>query len=156
SVERSDLSGVDLASGDDLTPSGPWVQEPINSTSIDLNAVWGSSATDVYAVGDSGAVYHSKGDANWVYRTTSSNPLYGVWGSSATDVYAVSSLGEIWHSAGDDNWSPVTGVTLPAAYAIWGNSADEIYVACNGGVIFEKMGAAWSTVQTSSNATFTA
>jgi hypothetical protein len=151
-----DLAGVDLARAAQLDLAQvAWVQEPINSSSITLYSVWGSSATDVYAVGDGGAVYHSHGDGNWIFKSTGSSfTLYGVWGSSATDVYAVSSGGEIWHSPGDDTWTKVTTPNpIPAAYGIWGSGPNDIYVACNGGVVAMKGAGGWTNLPALSSST---
>jgi hypothetical protein len=149
---QDDLAGADLT-GYDLPPqAGTWVVEPINSTSIRLESVWGSGPNDVYAVGDSGAIYHRKNGVWSFVSTGSSYTLYGVWGSAASDVYAVSSGGEIWHSPGDDSWTKVN-VTLPAAHGIWGSGPDDIYVACVGGVVMKKTPTGWVSKQTPTNST---
>src|SRR6185503_18445022 len=98
-----------------------------------LYGVWGSSASDVYAVGHatdtSGnqvpLVYHNDGTA-WTEASPSlpagwsGAHLYGVWGSSAADVYAV---GEgdgpggalVYHNDGT-GWSEAA-LSLPAGWA---------------------------------------
>jgi hypothetical protein len=115
-----------------------------------LYGVWGSSVTDVYAVGygDNGSItvpllYHSNGSA-WVESSPllpagwSSGYLFGIWGSSASDVYVVGSgyagntfLPLLYHYDGSA-WTAFT-LSLPAdwrsgyLYAIWGSSASDIY-----------------------------
>jgi hypothetical protein len=59
--------------------------------------VWGSSKTDVFAVGEGGMIFHFDGS---VWKRQSSGTgifLYGIWGSSATNAFAVGSSGEILH-----------------------------------------------------------
>jgi hypothetical protein len=153
-VGASDLAGADLAgvrgpdlatAMPDLMPSAAWKQEPINSTSVGLYAVWGSSATDVYVVGDSGAIYHSAGDGNWTFHSTgSSYTLYGVWGSSANDVYTVSSGGEIYHSVNGGPWGLVaTGIpSVPALYGIWGSGPNDVWAVGTAGYVHYN--GAWS------------
>src|SRR3972149_1161817 len=57
-----------------------------------LYDVWGSSSTDVYAVGSDCTIMHFDG-GTWrcILRDTSSRlrHLRGVWGSSSSDVFAV-------------------------------------------------------------------
>jgi photosystem II stability/assembly factor-like uncharacterized protein len=64
-----------------------------------LNGLWGSSTSDVYAVGDAGTILHSiDGGANWKYETGGvTTNLNGVWGSAANDVFAVGDAGVILH-----------------------------------------------------------
>jgi hypothetical protein len=64
-------------------------------------AIWGSSASDVYLVGDEGAIYHSTGDGTWVQELSplpiASSYLTAIWGSSSSDIYAVGIGGTIIH-----------------------------------------------------------
>ena len=70
-----------------------------STVGADLNAVWGSSATDVYAVGSSGTILHFDGNAWQAIPSGTTATLYGVGGSSATDVY-VTGDGTILHYDG--------------------------------------------------------
>jgi hypothetical protein len=115
-----------------------------SGTANNLNAVWGSSCRDVFAVGDSGTILHYNGTTWSTMISGTSADLYGVWGSSATDVYAVGFGGIILHYNGTA-WSIVTtgdGYTL---YAIWGSSAGNIFAAGQNSTILRFNGAAWST-----------
>ena len=52
-------------------------------------SVWGSGASDVWAVGDSGTILHWDGSA-WTSASSGTTfALFGVWGSGANDVWAV-------------------------------------------------------------------
>ena len=55
--------------------------------------VWGSSSTNVYAVGHSGRIFHYDGTSWSRMVSGTSETLNGVWGNSGTDVYAVGSAG---------------------------------------------------------------
>ena len=54
-----------------------------------LNAIWGSSATDIFAVGDKGTIIHGNGTSWTLMNSGTQVKLLGVWGTSGTDVYAV-------------------------------------------------------------------
>jgi hypothetical protein len=60
-----------------------------------LQEIWGTSAADVFAVGD-GVVLHYDGTA-WTEARPTSKLLLGVWASSPVDVFAVGDEGVILH-----------------------------------------------------------
>ncbi len=119
-----------------------------------LMDVWGSSSSDIYAVGygeDVGfntvpLIYHSTNGTNWTRATLtlptgwSFGSLYGVWGSSATDVYTVgvgrygsADLPLLYHSTNQGQswtWSSAglpSGWTSASLEKIWGANAADIY-----------------------------
>jgi hypothetical protein len=63
----------------------------------DLLGVWGSSKTDVYAVGASGTLLHSAGDGTWSAEVVPDDTvdLWAVAGRSASDVYVVGTFGTV-------------------------------------------------------------
>ena len=73
-----------------------------NTSGIYMRGVWGSSPSDVFAVGEAdveqpGLILHYDG-ATWsLMYGWAPNSLIGVWGSSSTDVFAVGRNGEILH-----------------------------------------------------------
>jgi len=75
-----------------------------NGTTLGLAGVWGSSASDVFAVGGDVSpaacvILHYDG-STWSAMTNGVPRLpvlAGVWGTSATDVFAVGSGGTILH-----------------------------------------------------------
>ena len=69
----------------------PMIVPPVRQ----LMDVWGTSGTDVYAVGD-GTILHYDGSA-WTEMEPMERLLTGVWGSSAVDVFAVGGGGTILH-----------------------------------------------------------
>jgi len=83
--------------------------------SNNLWGVWGSSASDVFAVGSGGTILHYNGSA-WNGMTTgTTSGLRGVWGSSASDVFAVgydvsTGNGLFLHCNGSA-WSPMSSST---------------------------------------------
>jgi hypothetical protein len=61
-----------------------------------LHEIWGSSAHDVFTVGDDGIVVHFDG-TEWTSTKPTGKGLLGVWGSSPGDVFAVGEGGTILH-----------------------------------------------------------
>ena len=75
-----------------------------------LTAVWGTSSSDVFAVGDARAMFRPKGslilhyDGDEPWREMSAGTrteLRGIWGSGPTDVFAVGAFGTILHYEGE-------------------------------------------------------
>ena len=83
-----------------------------------LRAIWGSSNTDIYAVGDNGVILHYDG-SSWSQIEIPGDlemRLYDVWGSSLDNVYAVGQYGTIIHYNGIE-WSinpPAEGINYGA------------------------------------------
>jgi hypothetical protein len=72
-----------------------WTSMPLPSASV-LHEIWGTSPTDVFAVGEDGVVLHYDGTA-WTAVTPTRRGLLGVWGSSPGDAFAVGVGGTILH-----------------------------------------------------------
>jgi hypothetical protein len=71
-----------------------------------LNKVWGTASTDLYAVGESGTIWHRKGTTWTLEPNPATSNLFTVFGCSATDVYAVGG-GDVLHSDGGGTWTKV-------------------------------------------------
>ena len=65
-----------------------WTIVPSGTTET-VESVWGSSATDIWAVGTAGTILHYDGAKCSSVQSGTDLPLYAVWGSSASDVWAV-------------------------------------------------------------------
>ena len=101
-----------------------------------LNSIWGSSETNIYAVGNEGTILKYDG-ANWSSDTSStSKTLNGIWGSGKSNIYAVGEEGTILYCNGT-NWSSVTSGTSNTLYAIWGSDESHIYAAGEEGTILK-------------------
>ena len=112
------------------------------TTSFVINAIWGSSANDIFVVGHDGRVANYNGMVwNTGYSGTGSR-LYDVWGSSGEDVYAVAELERVPHFDGI-KWS-LWESDLLYQYGIWGSSANNIYVAGHNGYIGHYDGTTWT------------
>lgn len=128
-----------------------WTAQTSN-TPNNLNAVWGSSATNIFAVGDYGTILHSSNEGTtWTTRTSNtSNSLNAIWGSSTTDIFAVGNYGTIVHSINGTDWVVQTSSTAYNINGIWGSSATDVFAVGDYGTILHtsNSGTAW-TAQTS-------
>ncbi|MBX3252334.1 MAG: hypothetical protein KF901_34490, partial [Myxococcales bacterium] len=125
-----------------LHGTGPSAAElsftPVDSRSaVGLNAVWGSSANDVWAVGELGTIRRIvAGDARWRLVTSPTTArLRSVWGSGPKDVWAVGQAGTILHYDGTSWTSSVAALPVgpkPELYGVWGSGADDVWIVGDG------------------------
>ena len=133
-------------------------------SSTPLRGVWGSSFSNIYAVGDNGSIYrNTAGDApdyegppSWFFWRrpsweeswqggwykipsadipTSAN-LNGVYGNSEDDFYVIGDNGTILYNKGSGfQLVPTQGVTSETLNSIWGSDRTGIYAVGNNGTI---------------------
>lgn len=105
-----------------------------------FNAVWGSSADNVFAVGGNGVILRFDGQ-NWNVQASYLGYRFNdVWGTSANDVYAVGNAG-ILHFDGE-KWSPQSGFGRRSMRWIAGLSANNV-VAADYDVLYHFDGYMW-------------
>jgi len=124
-----------------------------------LNAIWGSSASDIWAVGGysyypatGGKLQHWDGQ-KWsgVPSATGSQAMHAVWGSGPNDVWAAGEPGvvdaglEHWDGQAWTSWNISTNGTL---YGLWGAASNDVWAAGKSGGLYHWDGAAWSAVNT--------
>src|SRR5215831_21277897 len=105
-----------------------WCQETSPTTNL-LHAVWAASATDVFAVGDSGTILR-RVSGTWTTMTSpTTNNLRGVWGLSSSDVWACGiasgGAGTVVHFNGT-SWSSVSGTTTDCE-SVWAVSSTDVW-----------------------------
>ncbi len=130
-----------------------------NGAFMSLSSVWGSSASDVFAVGgscDGGVItrYDGKG---WTSPPTGcvgfmNAAFSSIWGTSAMDVFAVgtgalppSSHSVVVHYDGQQ-WTESFSRTCSFCarlLAVWSTSAADAYVAGDSGIILHYDGTSW-------------
>ncbi len=141
-----------------MDSDGRWDWADRRAARPNLRALWGSSANDVWAVGNDSATLHWDGTA-WrrIGNPGTSDMLQAVWGTASNNVYAVGDNGLAlrWNGA---VWRrldlPVpTGVGLND---IWGSAANDLWVVGDDGIILRYNGTSWSVVPlTPSNSLWT-
>jgi photosystem II stability/assembly factor-like uncharacterized protein len=117
-----------------------------------LTDVWGSSATDVYIVGKSGLILHSKDSGeSWQRKSSGTEEhLHSVWGSAVDDVYVAGEKGTLLHSKDSGaSWQKRDPGFTEGLTTIWGSSANDLYLLGHseekGGVILhsKNKGVSW-------------
>lgn len=113
-----------------------------SGTTEDLFGVWGSSSTDVLAVGSAGTVVRYDGSSWKVTRNIAPLTLYDVWGTTAYDIFVVGAARTLLHYNGS-SWgfmpSPAAGDLFGLDGAAWNN----VFAAGTGAIHYD--GTAWST-----------
>jgi len=110
--------------------------EPGNETTIsnDLYAVWGSSDSDVFAVGQGGTILHYDGLAWASMNSGTSEDLYAVWGAADDDVFAAGRYGIVLHYDGV-SWESMMQGTGYSLSTMWGISNTDIYAVGQRGIV---------------------
>jgi hypothetical protein len=116
---------------------------PLTWTEVDsqaavvLDAIWGSSASDLWAVGDKGTIRRlASGAARWeIVESPTTEALHALWGSGPSDVWAVGDRGTILHFDGAA-WAPKIAAfpvgRMPHLYGVWGSSRDDVWIVGDG------------------------
>ncbi len=108
-----------------------------------LNAIWGSSPTDLWIGGDDG-LFHATGTSpeSLDWTKVRSEPVTSIWGSGPNDVWAVGG-GSIWSdnfagkvlhysgpAADGDGWEidPISSSTQMSFAKVWGTSPSDVWI----------------------------
>ena len=134
------------------TPTAVWT--PLTSiTTQALKGLWGSSASNIWAVGAGGTMLRYNG-VQWSSALSGTTlDLEDVWGTGPTDVWAVgggfNTPGVILHYNGS-GWTQIMTPTVGTANAVWGTSPTNVYVAGGdggtSGYILHYNGSTWTFV----------
>ncbi|MBN1670081.1 MAG: VCBS repeat-containing protein [Kiritimatiellae bacterium] len=115
-------------------PPNTWTWRNPLPQGNNLNAVWGSSISNVIAVGDGGAILHYDGSGWTAMESGTGKDLRDVWGSAWNDLYAVGGGrpydedGVILHYDGA-RWQHVEhGLPIQDFVAVWGSGKDDVFV----------------------------
>ena len=116
-----------------------------------LLTIWGSSATDIYAGGQSGTLAHYNGTTWSTLSGTgivAGESVTGIWGTSSSNVYVATASGTAGlglHRWNGTAWS-IVNAGDPRIRSIWGSSATDIYVGGDFGFLAHWDGASWTTL----------
>ena len=107
----------------------------------DLNAIWGRSRTDIYAVGNNGVILHYDG-ITWRNQMSSvQNDLYAIWGNE-TDIYIVGENGLILKHE-YQTWESMISGTDDDLMDIWGITENDIIIVGKKGTILRNTSGVW-------------
>ena len=116
----------------------------------DLNAVGGTSSSDVYLVGDNATILHGSG-TSWTLQTSpapATTRLLGFWAIAPMDLYIAGGGNTVMHSGAGGGWVTQTAVGTTELRGVWG-VAGHIWVVGSGGTILKSTGAGTWTPETS-------
>jgi len=134
-------SDIYVAEGAGTVLHGPnWTP---HAAATSVSAVWGTWTGNLYAVGTSGAIYHSTdGGSNWTAQTSGTTQwLFSIFGTTATDVYAAGDNGTLLHSVDGASWELVAVLTGARLRAIV--QADSGLYVVGDGIVLKKGGSDW-------------
>ncbi|MBI2868234.1 MAG: hypothetical protein HYX96_00205 [Chloroflexi bacterium] len=115
------------------------------SGGANLNGVWGSSARDVFAVGDGGTILRYDGTSWSAMTSGTSSPLTGIWGSGRNSIFAVGGSGTILRYDGS-SWQGMASGTDAYLRDVWGTSARDVFAVGSGGTILHYDGTSWTSM----------
>jgi hypothetical protein len=126
-----------------------WQTFPVPTGDMYINDMWGTSTSDLYAVGGrfespTQLVMHYNGTA-WsvVQEFKAETGAHAVWSSSPTDVFVGQTIPALLHFDGAA-WSPMTTPTQSPIYNLWGTAANDVF-AVTDNVILHFDGTAWTS-----------
>jgi hypothetical protein len=113
---------------------GTWkVVGPMRSPNYE--GVWGSSATDIWIVGDDGGVYHETGDGLYPMYGNAGVILLSVWGFQPGRVYFGGDAGAIFHTEGNTLKRDQNTNTNQPIYGAYGDGTDLYLVGGSGTIL---------------------
>ncbi len=130
-----------------------------------LYGIWGTSATNAWAVGLHGKILHFDGTQWTSTNSPVGNRLTRVWGSSATNVWAVGDSALI-HYDGTSWTVPASSTEVLSNFppnqqqqggnnsfelGLWGSGPNDVYVGSSFGTIYRWDGQEWNDMQTNSS-----
>jgi photosystem II stability/assembly factor-like uncharacterized protein len=108
-----------------------------------LSAIWGTSASDIWAVGDGGVALHYDGQTwSWMSSGTKQN-LNGVWTAAPGSTWMVGDAGTVLRFDGSKFVSEPSGVT-GNLNSVWGAAANNLFAVGDGGTIVQRNATTWS------------
>jgi len=120
-------------SGDDFT----WTAVDSRANSV-FRGIWGTSANDIWIVGDSGTIRHlGESESAWsVVEAPTTETLHGVWAAAPNDAWAVGESGTILHWDGSA-WNRAVAAfpankRSPHLYGVWGSGPDDVWIVGDG------------------------
>jgi alpha-tubulin suppressor-like RCC1 family protein len=126
------------------TPVNLWAPMTSGTTQW-LNAVWGTSGSDIYAVGNGGTILRYNGTTWSPMSSGTTRDLLGIWGASGSDITAVGPSGTLLRYNGT-TWSETASGTDNMLFAVWGTSGSDVYAVGLSGTIRRYDGTNWTAM----------
>jgi hypothetical protein len=107
--------------------------------------IWGTSPTNVFAVGDGGIIRNYDGSTWAKIEHGVMEQLYEIWGNSEDHIFTVGDGGTILHYDGN-TWSAMSSGSTASLYGVWGGSKDDVFAVGANGTTLHYDGSAWSAM----------
>ena len=120
--------------------------EMISGTNDRVWGVWGTSSSDVFAVGNYGTILHYDGSTWSEMSSGTTEYLCSVWGISHSSIFAVGNNGIVLHYDGIQ-WNAVNSGTPHALRCVWGTSPNDVFAVGDYGTILHYDGSTWSIME---------
>ncbi|MCC6751256.1 MAG: hypothetical protein IT371_26625 [Deltaproteobacteria bacterium] len=137
--------------GGDAASGGAW-KAVTSSVSESLYGLWGTDASNLWAVGAGGVILRCQG-GSWSRATSpTSAALQAVWGDGAGHAFAVGAGGTILALQGE-SWRAEASPVTTDLTSVWGSSPSSVWSVGSGGAILRYDGTSWTraTSPTTSN-----
>jgi len=118
-----------------------WIVQQSTVTST-LRSVWGSSGSNVFAVGDSGKIIRYDGNT-WTEIQNLASELRGVYVHSETCVFVVGYGGKIFRYNGTQ-WDTMNSNITDNLRDVWGSSETDVFAVGDSGTILRYDGTGWT------------
>lgn len=125
-------TGYALVTVSSHAPTSIGVLTTVATGGLPLNAIWGSSSLDAWAVGDGGIVLHDSAGTWSAKSCSTAEVLYGVWGTGTNHVIVVGEGGTIRRCNGGTN---PTSETAEPLFGVWGASPRDVFAVGARGVV---------------------
>ena len=115
-----------------------------SATGLDSStAIWASSSSDIWVVGDDALVAHYDG-TSWSRSNIGSSFNSSIWGSGPEDIYAMGTF-DLVHFDGS-SWSEVS-VDDAGDGQVWGTSSSDVWVMSDSYTVSHYDGSSWQTME---------
>jgi hypothetical protein len=128
-----------------MSAAGIWTVQT-SGTTQHLYGIWGTSATNVFAVGYNGTILHYNGTSWNAMNSGTTLSLYGIYGFSPTDVFIAGDDVAILRYNGSA-WNKMTTSHpnfLPNFNALWGATNADVWAVGTGYLRMRYNGSTWS------------
>ncbi len=117
-----------------------------SQTTKNLVSLWGSDSSDIYAVGEHGALVHFDGSTWKKEEISISDPdLLSIWGAGKDNIYIMAKDNEIYHFDGKQwKYERASFDDMDQLFLLSGSSATNIYAA--GTAVYHFDGSGWSKI----------
>ncbi len=131
------------------TAAGDWKRLFPQYPTHGFNNIYSVSASNVFAVGNYGLIYHYNGSSWAEMESPVAVNLNGIWGRSANDIFAVGNDGTIiWYNG--TAWKKLSSPTSSNLFCVWGfdGTASQVYVGGRNGEILVYSDGTWTKMET--------